>query len=130
MQAIIQKTAYFRSPKYLRASRGQSCTLRVPGICCGDRATVCAAHSNSSRFGKGKSIKAHDWAVADACFTCHRWLDEGPAPRETKERVWFAGWVLTLASRIRRGVIKTTLDLTNPTPELVGDAFERGLITL
>jgi hypothetical protein len=130
MHSAIQKTEYFRSPKYLRASRGQPCTLQVPGVCCGDWETTCAAHSNSSAYGKGKSIKAQDWAVADACYTCHRWLDQGPAPRATKERVWFKGWVLTLASRLRRGVIKTALDLSNPDPATIAEAFRCGDITI
>lgn len=120
----------FRSPKLLRDSRDKPCSLRVENVCCGDWATTCAAHANWSEYGKGKSIKAHDWAVADACYTCHRWLDEGPAPRETKRRTWFAGWVKKLASWQRRGVIKTELDLSNPDPAVIAEAFRSGAITL
>jgi hypothetical protein len=130
MSAVIQKTAYFRSPKYLRASRGQPCTLRVADVCCGDWETTCAAHSNSSVFGKGKSIKAQDWAVADACYACHRWLDQGPAPRPMKERVWFKGWVLTLNSRKERGIIRTDMDLSSPEPQVIAKAFRLGEITV
>ena len=127
---VIGKTEYFRSPKYLRASRGQPCTLLVPDVCCGDWETTCAAHSNSSAFGKGKSIKAHDWAVADACFACHVWLDQGPAPRQTKERYWFRGWERTLESRKRRGIIHTEMDLSSPDPVVIAEAFRLGDITV
>jgi hypothetical protein len=120
----------FRAPKLLRDARDRSCLLRVPGICCGDPATVCAAHANWSEFGKGKSIKAHDWASARGCMTCHRWLDQGPAPRETKKRIWFAAWVRQLADWLRRGVIKTQLDLSNPDPTVIAEAFRSGAITV
>ena len=39
--------------------------------------TVCAAHSNQLRDGKGKSIKAHDFRVAALCYNCHTELDQG-----------------------------------------------------
>lgn len=120
----------FRSPKLLKDARGRGCLIRVPGICCGRAETSVAAHANWSEYGKGMSIKAHDWATCRACFTCHAWLDQGGAPLAQKKRLWFAGWVRQLADWLRRRVIKTTLDLTNPTPELVADGFARGLITL
>lgn len=70
--------------KYLTACRGEPCYLRVPGICCGRRDTVVPCHSNQSKHGKGGALKAkHEFSVP-GCFTCHSWLDQGPAARETK----------------------------------------------
>jgi hypothetical protein len=39
--------------------------------------TVVAAHSNQSRDGKGRSLKANDYRIAALCFTCHAELDQG-----------------------------------------------------
>lgn len=120
----------FRSPKLLRDARDRSCLLAVPDVCCGDPATVVAAHANWSEYGKGKSIKAHDWASARGCMTCHRYLDQGPAPRETKKRLWYAAWVRQLADWKRRGIIHTDMDLTNPDPREIAKAFADGRISL
>ena len=39
--------------------------------------TVCAAHSNQLRDGKGRSLKASDAAIAALCYTCHSRIDQG-----------------------------------------------------
>lgn len=39
--------------------------------------TVCAAHSNQLRDGKGRGLKAHDYRIAALCFKCHSALDQG-----------------------------------------------------
>lgn len=38
---------------------------------------VVSAHSNQSRDGKGKSIKASDAAIAFLCESCHTETDQG-----------------------------------------------------
>lgn len=65
---------YFRSPDLLKLAAGESCTLRFSG--CAEGPCV-SAHSNMSRHGKGKSIKAHDCFVCWACASCHYELDQG-----------------------------------------------------
>ncbi|SDI65010.1 Protein of unknown function [Paraburkholderia steynii] len=69
---------------YLAACRGESCYLRVPGVCCGRIDTVVPCHSNQSKHGKGMGIKAKHEFTVPGCLTCHAWLDQGDAPRETK----------------------------------------------
>lgn len=65
-------------------ARGMPCLLQVPGICCHDRATVVCCHSNLSIHGKAGARKADDHYSVWGCAACHRWLDQGPAPREQK----------------------------------------------
>lgn len=62
-----------RSRKILDAARGQPCTLRIPGVCCGDPETTVAAHLPYS--GRGMGQKAPDHHVAFACQTCHDCID-------------------------------------------------------
>jgi hypothetical protein len=70
-----------RSDEVLRSSKGQSCSARFPGICCGDDATTVWAHLNGARFGKGAMIKAHDILGFHACFACHSYYDVGHGTR-------------------------------------------------
>ncbi len=75
----------FRSPALLRLARDESCAN-----CGAEDGTVVAAHSNLSRHGKGKSLKAHDCYIAFLCFRCHSWLDQGsgrdPSDRFSRTR--------------------------------------------
>ena len=70
----LQKDTLNRSQRLLRSSKGQPCTLRLPG-CDGGGETTVAAHSNKAVHGKGMGRKADDiWSV-DACYSCHDILD-------------------------------------------------------
>lgn len=62
----------FRSRRLLDLAEGEPCMN-----CGAEDGTVVAAHSNLSRHGKGKSIKAHDCFIAFLCHRCHSWLDQG-----------------------------------------------------
>lgn len=73
----------YRNPKILEAVRELPCAL-----CGAEDGTVVAAHANQLRFGKGRSIKAHDWAVAALCFKCHHEIDQG-AKFSKEERIHF-----------------------------------------
>jgi hypothetical protein len=57
---------------------------------CGSQdGTVCAAHSNQMRDGKGKGIKAHDYRIAALCFRCHSELDQGSKlTRDERLQIW------------------------------------------
>ena len=80
----LPKPQALRNPFLLKMSRGQSCLLRVPDVCNGDRETTVAAHSNLGIHGKAKGRKADDHRHVHGCFACHTWLDQGPAPAEEK----------------------------------------------
>lgn len=57
--------------------------------CGAQNGTVCAAHSNQLRDGKGRSIKAHDYRIAALCYTCHSDLDQGAKmSREERVQMW------------------------------------------
>lgn len=75
----------YRNPALLRLARDESCAN-----CGAEDGTVVAAHSNLSRHGKGKSLKAHDCYIAFLCHSCHGWLDQGngmdPTERFTANR--------------------------------------------
>lgn len=82
----IAKFEYVRSKPLLKACRAIACQH------CGcDDGTVCAAHSNQSQHGKGKSIKASDIYVASLCFACHSELDQGSRlSRDERVEMWTA----------------------------------------
>lgn len=79
--------------------------LRIVGhapfcMACGQRndGTVVACHANSQKFGKGRSLKAHDWAVCAMCFRCHAELDQGAfLSRQQREEMWMDAYIRTLA---------------------------------
>lgn len=71
-------------------ARGMPCLLRVPGVCTHDRATVVCCHSNLSIHGKAGARKADDHYSVWGCAACHRWLDQGPAPRAQKAAAFMA----------------------------------------
>lgn len=68
----------YRDARILRAVREAPCMM-----CGAQDSTICAAHSNQLRDGKGKGIKAHDYRVAALCFRCHGEIDQGS--KMTKE---------------------------------------------
>jgi hypothetical protein len=80
-----------RNPYLLKMAQGEPCLLRVPGVCNGDSDTTVAAHSNQSAHGKGKAMKAHDWASVWACSACRCWLDVSVATRAEKELTFSLG---------------------------------------
>lgn len=76
---------------HLRAmARGMPCLLRVQGVCTQDSSTVVCCHSNLGIHGKAGARKADDEYSVWGCAACHRWLDQGPAPRARKESAFMA----------------------------------------
>jgi len=97
---MIPKFNYIRSPALLKACRQIACTH-----CGRDDGTVCAAHSNQSKHGKGRSIKASDVFVASLCRACHSELDQGSLmSRHGRERMWNACHVRTVRELVRGGL--------------------------
>lgn len=92
-----------------KSARGQDCTLKIPGGCCGDSSTTVWAHSNEARHGKGLGIKAHDHFGAYACWKCHAIYDRQmsrPAGVTARmvELMFFAGMQLSQAKLVSLGV--------------------------
>ena len=54
-------------------------------------------HSNQSIFGRGASLKSHDWAFCAGCRDAHDYLDgrKGGWDKETKHAEWLRAFVKT-----------------------------------
>jgi hypothetical protein len=77
----------------LDMARGKPCLLNAVLACEGSRGdTTVAAHSNWSDLGgKGWHRKSDDSYIVNSCYTCHSWLDQGSASKETKRTAWLLG---------------------------------------
>ena len=74
----------YRNKKLLEVVRQSPCQY------CGIQdGTVCAAHSNQLRDGKGRGLKASDAMIAALCYTCHTALDQGSKmSRQERHDMW------------------------------------------
>ena len=99
---MFPKFRYVRDVRILRACR------EMPCMACGTKdGTVVAAHSNQSKHGKGRGIKASDEFVAALCFCCHGWLDQGDGSREEKNAMWDEAHRLTRMILQKDGLLPT-----------------------
>ena len=88
----------YRNEKLLKAV----CTL--PCMICGLEGSTQACHSNQLRHGKGKGIKAHDWAIASLCYNCHHDIDQGnKLSKEQRRDMWQDAHEATIAMLFERG---------------------------
>jgi hypothetical protein len=69
---LLRCKSMYRSKKLLEIVRESPCQH-----CGAQDQTICAAHSNQLRDGKGRGIKADDYRIAALCFVCHSELDQG-----------------------------------------------------
>ena len=105
MRTRRRKPTVAEGSKFLAACRGESCYLRVPGVCCSvgfAHESVVDCHSNQSKHGKGGALKAKHEFTVPGCGNCHYWLDFGPAPREEKVLVFDAALDLWVSVRARK----------------------------
>lgn len=91
----------YRNQKLLEAVRDFPCQH------CGlNDGTVCAAHSNQLRDGKGRSIKAHDYRIAALCFKCHFELDQGrDRSRQERLNMWEDAHRQTMGLLFDQGIL-------------------------
>ena len=76
-----------RSPKRLAEIR------KLPCVRCGNPNSQ-AAHSNSAKHGKGRSIKSSDQFTIPLCATCHAAFDRFElGSREQSEAMFEKWWV-------------------------------------
>ena len=76
-----------RSPKRLAEIR------KLPCVRCGNPNSQ-AAHSNSAKHGKGRSIKASDAFVIPLCATCHAAFDRFELGNRAESEVMFEKWLV------------------------------------
>jgi hypothetical protein len=80
---MFPKFAYTRSKKHLQAVASLPCQL------CFREGQTQASHSNQSKHGKGRSIKASDEFTAALCQPCHAEIDQGRTLTQTqRESMW------------------------------------------
>jgi len=87
-----------------KASAGQDCTLRIPGVCREDSAYTVGAHLRIFNIA-GLGQKPDDLFIVDACDRCHDALDRrGRATGITMEGILMA-FIFTLRRRRAAGLI-------------------------
>lgn len=91
-----------------KAARGRDCQVRIPGVCCGDPATVVLAHYRMAGTC-GVGMKPNDLQGAWACAACHDAID-GRAktvyPREQLRLMHLEGMARTVDALMREGLIR------------------------
>ena len=76
-----------RSPKRLAEIR------KLPCVRCGNSDSQ-AAHSNLSKHGKGRGIKASDAFVIPLCATCHAAFDQYKLGNRAESEAMFDQWLV------------------------------------
>ena len=76
-----------RSPKRLAEIR------KLPCVRCGNPNSQ-AAHSNSTKHGKGRGIKASDAFVIPLCFKCHAAFDRFELGNRAESEAMFEKWLV------------------------------------
>jgi hypothetical protein len=91
----------YRNKKLLESVRTSPCQN------CGKQdGTVCAAHSNQLRDGKGRSLKSHDFRIAALCFRCHSNLDQGyQMSKEERTELWEDAHRKTIGWLFENGIV-------------------------
>lgn len=96
----------YRNKKLIEACRQLPC--QFPG-CGKEDGTVCAAHSNQNRDGKGTGIKAHDYRVAAMCYTHHMEIDQGNAyNKHQRQTIWEEAHRATIGALFAHGLIEVS----------------------
>lgn len=76
-----------RSPKRLAEIR------KLPCVRCGSPDSQ-AAHSNSAKHGKGRSIKASDEFTVPLCHSCHHKFDTFQLGNRAESEAMFDQWLV------------------------------------
>ena len=76
-----------RSPKRFAEIR------KLPCVRCGNPNSQ-AAHSNSAKHGKGRSIKASDQFTIPLCATCHAAFDRFELGNRAESEAMFEKWLV------------------------------------
>ena len=89
-----------RSPRRLAEIR------KLPCVRCGNPNSQ-AAHSNSSRDGKGRGIKSSDLFVIPLCATCHAAFDRFELGNRAESEAMFEKWL----ARVERMLNQTDKEI-------------------
>ena len=75
----------------MRDAKRLAAIRKLPCIRCGNPHSQ-AAHSNSAKHGKGRSIKASDAFVIPLCFKCHAAFDRFELGNRAESEAMFEKW--------------------------------------
>ena len=75
----------------MRDAKRLAAIRKLPCVRCGNPNSQ-AAHSNSSRDGKGRGIKASDAFVIPLCFKCHAAFDRFELGNRAESEAMFEKW--------------------------------------
>lgn len=76
----------------MRDSKRLAVIRTLPCIRCGNPDSQ-AAHSNSSKHGKGRSIKADDAYTIPLCHSCHSAFDQFKLGSRAESEAMFEQWL-------------------------------------
>ena len=85
----------------MRDAKRLAAIRKLPCIRCGNPNSQ-AAHSNSSRDGKGRGIKASDAFVIPLCFKCHAAFDRFELGNRAESEVMFEKWLVKTELMMRK----------------------------
>ena len=77
----------------MRDAKRLAAIRRLPCIRCGNPNSQ-AAHSNSAKHGKGRSIKSSDLFVIPLCFKCHAAFDRFELGNRAESEAMFEKWLV------------------------------------
>ena len=77
----------------MRDAKRLAAIRKLPCIRCGSPNSQ-AAHSNSSRDGKGRGIKADDSKTIPLCFKCHAAFDRFELGNRAESEAMFDQWLV------------------------------------
>ena len=105
----LQKSPRYESKKLTNSAKGRPCQN-----CDQENGTTVSAHANWYEYGKGKGLKAHDWAIAWLCHDCHTWIDSKPRlfdptgmyMKSQAYEMWQSAHVKTLTILFNEGILK------------------------
>ncbi|HAV5331747.1 TPA: hypothetical protein JI076_10365 [Acinetobacter baumannii] len=76
----------------MRDAKRLAAIRKLPCVRCGYPHSQ-AAHSNSAKHGKGRSIKASDQFTIPLCFKCHAAFDRFELGTRPESEALFDGWL-------------------------------------
>ena len=77
----------------MRDAKRLAAVRKLPCVRCGNPKSQ-AAHSNSAKHGKGRSIKSSDQFTIPLCFKCHAAFDRFELGNRVESETMFDQWLI------------------------------------
>ena len=90
----------------MRDAKRLAAVRKLPCVKCGNPNSQ-AAHSNSAKHGKGRSIKSSDQFTIPLCFKCHAAFDRCELGSRAESEVMFDQWLV----RVNRMLSQTDKEI-------------------